>query len=155
MAKAPAKAKAKRKPAASKGKASAFVTKKPSGPDGGAPEIVIDMVALESLVEIQCTAEECANVMGVSVDTIDRRLKQAGYAGFADFYKKRGDKGKTSLRRAQWKAATEDYNPTMLVWLGKQILGQRDRHEVDLNVTSDIAEMLDARRKRAKASKPG
>jgi len=31
----------------------------------------------------------------------------------------------------------------------------RDKQDIDLNVTSDIAEMLDARRKRAKASKPG
>lgn len=31
----------------------------------------------------------------------------------------------------------------------------RDKQELDLNVSDDIAEMLDARRKRAKAAKPG
>jgi hypothetical protein len=152
--KKPGKHPARRKKAEPKRETS-LVTRKPSGPEGGAPEIVIDMAALQSLVEIQCTAEECASVMGISVDTIDRRLKEAGYAGFADFYKKHMDSGKTSLRRAQWKAATIDHNPTMLVWLGKQVLGQKDRQEVELTVSDDIAEMLDARRKRAKASKPG
>jgi hypothetical protein len=31
------------------------------------------------------------------------------------------------LRRLQWKGA-EAGNPTMLIWLGKQMLGQRDSH---------------------------
>ena len=126
-----------KKPASDKPEArqSSMVTRKPSGPRGGAPEIVIDMDALKSLVEIQCTAEECASVVGVSVDTIDRRLKESGYAGFADFYKKHGDEGKTSLRRAQWKAATVDHNPTML-----------DKSEVEL--TGNFAALLAERRKK-------
>jgi hypothetical protein len=92
------------------------------------PRKDFDIDQLRNLVRIQCTAEECAGVMGLSEDTIDRRLKEEGYDGFADFYKKHSDEGKASLRRAQWKAA-QDGNPTMLVWLGKQMLGQRDRHD--------------------------
>jgi hypothetical protein len=80
------------------------------------------------MVRIQCTAEECASIFECSVDTLDRRLKEAGFEGFADFYKKYSGEGKASLRRAQWKAA-QDGNPTMLVWLGKQVLGQRDQVE--------------------------
>jgi hypothetical protein len=38
------------------------------------------------------------------------------------------------LRRAQWKAAVSDGNPTMLVWLGKQLLGQQD----SLTLTADL-----------------
>ena len=33
--------------------------------------------------------------------------------------------GRTSIRRAQYKAAL-DGNPTMLIWLGKQLLGQKE-----------------------------
>jgi hypothetical protein len=33
-----------------------------------------------------------------------------------------------SLRRMQWQAA-ENGNPTMLVWLGKQYLNQKDKAE--------------------------
>jgi len=89
------------------------------------PRKEMDIDQLKNMVRIQCTAEECAGVLEVSVDTIDRRLKEEGYGGFADFYKKHSDEGKASLRRAQWKAA-QDGNPTMLVWLGKQMLGQKD-----------------------------
>lgn len=34
--------------------------------------------------------------------------------------------GKSSLRRLQWKAAQKG-NSAMLVWLGKQMLGQKDK----------------------------
>lgn len=96
------------------------------------PRVEIDIDQLREMVNIQCTAEECAAVLGVSADTIDRRLKEEGFGGFADFYKRNSDEGKTSLRRAQWKAAQEG-NPTMLIWLGKQMLGQRDKSDLDLN----------------------
>ena len=46
----------------------------------------------------------------------------------------RGDAaGNTLLRRAQFMAAVVDKNPTMLIWLGKQWLGQTDRprHDVE------------------------
>jgi len=99
-------------------------------PEGGRPRVEIDIDQLRNMVRIQCTAEECASVFECSVDTIDRRLKEEGYAGFADFLKRYSGEGKASLRRAQWKAA-QDGNPTMLVWLGKQMLGQRDRKDLD------------------------
>lgn len=99
-------------------------------PEGGRPRKEFDIETLRNMVRIQCTAEECAGVFECSVDTIDRRLKELGYGGFADFYKRYSDEGKASLRRAQWKAA-QDGNPTMLVWLGKQMLGQRDKQDFD------------------------
>lgn len=103
---------------------------------GGRPRKEINIDQLEEMVKIQCTAEECASVLGVSSDTLDRRLKEEGFAGFAEFFKKYSDDGKSSLRRAQWKAAVENGNPTMLVWLGKQMLGQSDKveHKGDLTI---------------------
>ncbi len=38
-----------------------------------------------------------------------------------------------SLRRKQWRAA-EEGNTTMLVWLGKQYLGQKDKSEMNATV---------------------
>ena len=49
--------------------------------------------------------------------------------GFAETYKKKSQKGKASLRRLQFKHA--ETNPTMAIWLGKQLLGQRDQMEVE------------------------
>ncbi len=97
---------------------------------GSRPRIEIDMDQLTQMVRIQCTAQECASVLGVSEDTIDRRLKEKNEVGFAEFYKKHANEGKASLRRLQWKAAEAGSIP-MLIWLGKQTLGQRDKHNYD------------------------
>lgn len=81
---------------------------------------------VKSLVRIQCTAQECCSFLGMDDNTLDRRLKERGYGGFGDFYKRYGDEGKSSLRRRQWKSAM-DGNVTMQIWLGKQMLGQSDK----------------------------
>jgi hypothetical protein len=57
-------------------------------PQGGRPRIEIDMELLANMVGIQCTATECAGVLNVSEDTLDRRLKEETGEGFAEFYKK-------------------------------------------------------------------
>jgi hypothetical protein len=98
---------------------------------GGRPRIEIDMELLANMVGIQCTATECAGVLNVSEDTLDRRLKEETGEGFAEFFKKHSVGGKVSLRRAQFKAATEDRQPQMLVVLGKQMLGQGERRQAD------------------------
>lgn len=94
---------------------------------GGRPRKEINIEELKKLCGIQATARECAYWFDVSEDTIDRRVKEAGYAGFADFYKKHNADGLIALRRAQMRAAIDDRNPTMLVWMGKQVLGQKDK----------------------------
>lgn len=82
------------------------------------------------MIRIQCTAEEIAGVLSVSSDTLDRRIKERGEIGFAELYKKHASFGKASLRRLQWRAA-EAGNPTMLIWLGKQVLGQSDKQAIE------------------------
>lgn len=123
-----AKKKASKKKAASKNK-------------GGRPTKSVNLDTLVALAGIQCTAEECASVLGVSPDTIDRRLKAAGFGGFADFYKQHSDDGKVSLRRAQFRVALGG-NPTMLIWLGKQVLGQRDKQDIEHDASDPIKELL-------------
>jgi len=100
----------------------------------------LNLEQLKALVRIQCTAEECASILEMSDVTLDTRLKEAGYGGFLDFYKRYNHEGRASLRRAQWKAAIDQGNPTMLIWMGKQMLGQKDRHDVEVsgNITVNI-----------------
>ena len=91
-------------------------------------KIEIDIKLVQKLCEIQCTGEEIASVLGVSYDTLIRRVKELGYGGFAEFYKKHSEVGKASLRRLQWGTAVKG-NVSMQIWLGKQILGQREKIE--------------------------
>jgi hypothetical protein len=84
----------------------------------GRPKIQIDVNVLKSLLEIQCTITECAHVLGVSTDTLQRNYK--------DVINQGKTMGKVTLRRAQWRNAIEKNNVTMQIWLGKQCLGQSD-----------------------------
>lgn len=97
---------------------------------GGRPRFDFsDKIRLvRNLASIQCTDEEIAAGIGCSQDTLargrkrDQELDAAIIEGRAN--------GRMSLRRAQYQKAL-DGNPTMLIWLGKQILGQRERVDID------------------------
>lgn len=86
----------------------------------GRPKIKIDEKVLENLAGILCTNEEMASFFNCSSDTLTRN--------FAESIKKGRDKGKISIRRLQYNRA-KDGNVTMLIWLGKQMLGQKDNIE--------------------------
>lgn len=99
----------------------------------GRPRAKIDYETLDRLCAIHCTGEECAAILGVDYDTLDRAIrrgKKAGnFAGFADYFKNKSAVGKMSLRRKQIEIALTG-NPTMLIWMGKQQLAQKDKSDV-------------------------
>ncbi len=87
---------------------------------------IIDLDILTNMCKIGSTDEEIAGVFGVNVKTIERRKKSKK---FREAMEHGRAIGKTSLRRSQWNLA-EDGNPTMQIWLGKQMLGQK-QHPVE------------------------
>lgn len=100
------------------------------------PKKEIDYVVVEKLASIQCTQEEIANFLDISVRTLQRDDK------FCHVYKKGMDNGKMSLRRTQFKLAEK--NTSMAIFLGKQYLGQRDVIETDnKHEITKVEELLD------------
>lgn len=95
----------------------------------GRPKIEIDWKKVESLCAIHCTAEEIASILDISSDTLERRCKENHNISLAEYIRQKSANGKASLRRRQYKKAMEEGNTTMLIWLGKQWLGQTDRME--------------------------
>lgn len=87
------------------------------------PKKQIDYNLVEKLAGIQCTQEEIANFLNLSVRTLQRDNE------FCRLYKKGQDNGKMSLRRIQFKLAEK--NASMAIFLGKQYLGQKDVIETD------------------------
>ena len=83
----------------------------------GRPKIEIDEELLYKLATIHCTMKEMVDIIGVSEDTLKRN-----FAGIID--KGKAD-GKMRLRRKQVEVAMSG-NHTMLIWLGKQMLGQSE-----------------------------
>ena len=81
----------------------------------------IDTKQVEKLASYGCTVREVANFFGCSEDLIKKSYSQ--------FMTKGKDSGKIRLRKLQWNAA-EKGNVPMLIWLGKQVLGQTDKQEL-------------------------
>lgn len=90
----------------------------------GRPKKEIDKKIFENLCGLQCTLEEIAGVFDCSVDTIERWCKREYKETFAEVYKKHSAKGKTSLRRIQFKLAEK--SAAMAIFLGRNYLGQKN-----------------------------
>lgn len=100
--------------------------KKKSKGQAGRPKIEIDWDQAEKMANIHCTGEEIATLLDISYDTLERAIRRKGHADFADWYKKHAALGKRSVRRQQFDVAMKGSVP-MLIWLGKQLLDQRDQ----------------------------
>lgn len=83
--------------------------------------IQIDPVQVEFMAGRGATTEEIAAKLGCSKDTLERRFAAALQKGRMDCT--------MSLRGKQYELAM-DGNATMLVWLGKQLLGQMDKTDI-------------------------
>jgi len=88
--------------------------------------------AIFRLAEIDCTYAEIAAVLGITVQSLAKTYAQIIKAG--------REHGKQSLKRAQFKTALKG-NPQMLIWLGKQRLGQRDKVDNSHSIVDPIKTM--------------
>lgn len=92
---------------------------------GGRPKKEVNWQQVDQMCALHCTGEEQASILGMSYEALNYKCKEAHGIGFLDYFKQKSANGRMSLRRRQYTAAM-DGNTTMLVWLGKNWLGQRD-----------------------------
>lgn len=98
----------------------------------GRPKADIDLDQLESLSALNCTMPEIAAYFKVPLRTLEDRYTHDNKVRAA--IDQGREVGKLSVRRKQMQIMNDHDNPTMAIWLGKQLLGQRDKHDV---VTED------------------
>lgn len=108
----------------------------------GRPQKEIDKEQFEKLCEIQCTQDEICAFFDVTDKTLTRWCKQTYKMGFAETFRIKRKSGFISLRHAQYQALKEG-NPTMLVWLGKQWLGQSEKPSADV-AEPEISDEIEA-----------
>lgn len=107
----------------------------------GKPSAVIDWDIFDKLCAMQCTLEEIASWFDCSVETIERRVIKQFERPFADVFRERRGKGKVALRRAQYSAALAG-NTALLIFLGKNYLGQADK--IEQKVEGETTVILDS-----------
>jgi len=85
----------------------------------GRPKKKFDFNLFEMLCSLQCTEEEIAFHMKVSVDTLGRRVKEYYDQTFAETYKVKRLGGILSIRRKIFSTAMQG-DKTLLIWLDKK-----------------------------------
>ena len=102
----------------------------------GRPKLDIDAEQVKRLARLHCTMQEMADFFGCHRDTLHNNFS-------AEINKGRSE-GNISLRRKQWQMAVEKGNVVMLIWLGKQMLGQRNEIlESDNNAPLPIYDIVE------------
>jgi hypothetical protein len=86
------------------------------------PKVKIDVDELEKLATLQCTDEEIALYLGISVRTLQRRLQIAKFREAVDSARA---KGRISVRRHLFRLAAAG-NIAAVIFLAKNVLGYRD-----------------------------
>lgn len=94
----------------------------------GRKRIEINWEHFYNLCALFCTLDDIAGFFKCSPDTIERACKREFGETFAEVYKKHASKGRISLRRKQYEVAMSG-NTALLIFLGKQYLGQSDKVE--------------------------
>ena len=89
----------------------------------GRPAIEVDAEKVEMLASFGCSTVEIARLHNCSETTIRTKFREEIERGRESM--------KIKLRQLQWKRAESGSN-AMLIFLGKQYLGQSDRNELEL-----------------------
>ena len=84
----------------------------------GRNKIAVPPDEVEHLASLGCNDSEIARYFGVKEDTLRRH--------FSDYLINGRHNLKITLRQAQLRAAIENLNPALLIWLGKNLLLQSD-----------------------------
>lgn len=108
----------------------------------GKPPIILDWDYIAKLCQCGCSGKEVADWIGVSCDTLyERCCRDNGmlWTRFSSMHKHRGD---GNIRRRQYEVAM-DGDRVMLIWLGKQRLGQRENPISTEEMPAHIKEFID------------
>ena len=112
----------------------------------GRPTLEVDWEVFDELCRIQCTKTEIAAVLKMSDDTLSRRIKEEFGVTFTELYKEKRQAGFASIRRKQFEVAMAgNGNVGMLIWLGKNWLGQSDKIEETVKTELPSIEFVKAR----------
>jgi len=108
----------------------------------GRPRLNIDKTEVEKLIGLGCTVQEVANFLGCSKRTLER--------GFVASIKKGRECVIISIKKKQYDVAMSG-NPALLIWLGKIIVGQKEKIEtegkIELTIITKIVDLTKSGKK--------
>lgn len=98
--------------------------------EAGRPLKTIDWDKADQLFVAGCTGSEVAAYFSIHPETFYERIKAEKGMGVTQYAGRLREKGDSLLRAAQFEEAIKKRDRGMLIWLGKNRLGQTDKQEV-------------------------
>lgn len=92
------------------------------------PKIDIDWDEVGHMLEAGCEGTEVAASIGIHPNTLYERCQTDNKLSFSEYLASKRASGDRLIRVKQFEIAKEG-DKAMLIWLGKQRLGQKDKHE--------------------------
>jgi hypothetical protein len=84
----------------------------------------------------------CAERLGINIDTLAARIKERTGLSFSEYKAQKKEPMRINLLKKQYDIAMNG-NVSMLIWLGKNELGQSDKNEVRQNLdTSTVFKVV-------------
>lgn len=125
------------------------------------PNTPVNWEEVQRMASIQCTVDEIAFVLGMGDNCLRSRCKKEHGCDIGEYITRYAAHGKESIRRLQFKCAQGDYvikrvtttnrdgqtrveevfaepNAGMLIFLGKNYLGQSDKQEREVSVKGSV-----------------
>ena len=97
----------------------------------GRPEKEFDWKVLDSILQFGANLIDCSELLDVSDDTIQRKIKSEHGCTFSEYRTKKMGRMRVKLLQKQYEMA-QNGNVALLIWLGKQHLGQKDKIEQEV-----------------------
>lgn len=111
----------------------------------GRPKIELDDVSvdgwefLDSLIVWSAHAEYIAEQLGISEDTLSKRIKEKHGCTFTEYRNKRKERIRINIAKKQYDEAMKG-NASLLIWLGKNELGQTDK--IEKSIEKETARLI-------------
>lgn len=104
----------------------------------------IDWDLVADKIRKGCNGVQTAAFIGVHYDTLARRCKEDLGTDFTAFMQEKKAIGDTQIAETQFDLAINEKNFAMLIWLGKNRLGQKDKQpeEVSNNVINVVTRLF-------------
>jgi AraC-like DNA-binding protein len=100
----------------------------------GRPEKEFDWKLIDSILQFGARLIDCCEMLEVSDDTIQRRIKDEFGCTFSEYRERKMSKMRMKLLQKQFDVAMSG-NVALLIWLGKQHLGQSDKAENTIDIS--------------------
>ena len=116
--------------------------KKKTGPQS----VKIDWKMVDENLEAGCNGTEIAAALGMHPDTFYNKVMSEKGAGFTAYAQEKRASGDKLLKKAQFDTAlgrNKEADNTMLIWLGKQRLNQREPDQPVKEIPNDAKNDLE------------